>query len=57
VITIFVFLALIAAILGLKLLLSPHQPSNDELLIAIVLLAGALTYFWNRSSFRGINSN
>jgi len=52
--TLFVFLSLIAVLLGLKLLLSPHQPTDDEL-IGIVLLAVGLTYFWSRTGFRGLN--
>jgi hypothetical protein len=47
-----VFLGLAAVITGLTLLLSPH--GSDDQLIAIVLLAGGLTYFWKRSGFRGL---
>ena len=47
-----VFLGLAALIAGLTLLLSPH--GSDDQLIGGALLAGALTYFWKRSGFRGL---
>ena len=47
-----VFLALVAIITGLTMLLFPH--GSDDQLIGTVLLAGGLTYFWKRSGFRGL---
>ena len=47
-----VFIGLAAVIAGLTLLLSPR--GSDDRFIGGALLAGGLTYFWQRSGFRGL---
>lgn len=47
----FVFLALIAAIGGLYMLISNE---TDGWVFGIPLLAAGLTYFWHQSGFRGL---
>jgi multisubunit Na+/H+ antiporter MnhC subunit len=49
----FVFLALMAMIGGLYMLISNE---TDSWMFGIPLLAAGLTYFWYQSGFRGLNS-